>query len=84
MVAMAMNIKSERAHRLARELAGRTGETVTQAVTAALEERLDRLRRDQRATVEEMLAIGRRCAARLKHPPINHDELLYDERGLPK
>ncbi len=39
---MALNIKHPEADRLARELAARTGETITQAVLNALRERLKR------------------------------------------
>jgi antitoxin VapB len=42
---MALSIKTEEADRLARELARLTGETMTEAVTRALEDRLDRVRR---------------------------------------
>jgi antitoxin VapB len=41
---MALSIKTDDADRLARQLAALTGETMTQAVTRALEERLERLR----------------------------------------
>lgn len=82
-----MNIKNERAHRLARELAALTGETVTGAVTEALRERLERLRGERGAGIaEQLLAIGKDCAARLREPyrSVDHAELLYDERGLPR
>ena len=39
---MALNIKNEETHRLARTLARRNRETVTLAVTIALRERLER------------------------------------------
>jgi antitoxin VapB len=39
---MALSIRTEEADRLARTLAKLTGETITQAVTNALRERLDR------------------------------------------
>ncbi len=42
-----MNIKSERAQRLAKEVAAQTGETMTAAVENALQERLERLLRDK-------------------------------------
>jgi antitoxin VapB len=41
---MALSIKTEEADRLARELARLTGETMTEAVTRALRERLERER----------------------------------------
>ena len=84
---MSLNIKSEEAHRLARELARLTSESMTTAVTEALRERLDRLRRAEPAGLaDRLLAIGRDCAARLKEPyrSTDHGELLYDERGLPR
>lgn len=45
---MALSIKTEEADRLARELAAVTGETMTEAVTTALRERLSRVRRAAR------------------------------------
>ena len=84
---MSLNIKSEEAHRLARELARLTGESMTAAVTAAVRERLDRLRRDEAVGLaDRLLAIGKDCAVRLKEPfrSADHGDLLYDERGLPR
>lgn len=83
---MTLNIKDPEAHKLAQAIAQETGETMTRAVKEALRERLDRLRRRRKpeATVEDLLAIGRRCAATLKGKPVDHAELLYDERGLPR
>ncbi len=83
---MSLNIKNPETEELAHILARETGETVTRAVTVALRERYDRLRKVKkgRASAEELLDIGKRCATTLKHPPIDHDRLLYDERGLPK
>ena len=37
-----------------------------------------------RASVEELLAIADRAAAHAHRPYLDHAELLYDERGLPK
>jgi len=83
---MSLNIKDPEAHELARKIAQRTGETMTRAVTEALRERLARLDRAEKpeATADDLLAIGRRCAATLKGKPADHGSLLYDERGLPK
>jgi len=33
---------------------------------------------------EDLLAIGRRCAAHLKGKLVDHGDLLYDDIGLPK
>ncbi|MPZ15367.1 MAG: transcription factor [Chloroflexi bacterium] len=84
---MSLNIKRAEAHRLARELAELTGENLTVAVTTAVRERLDRVRRKRGASlVDRLLAIGRDCAAHLQEPyrSIDHGALLYDERGLPR
>lgn len=85
---MTLNIKNEETCRLARDLARMTGETMTGAITLALRERLAReeRRRDLDARVEELLAIGRRCAESLKPGPsaIEHGDLLYDDHGLPR
>ena len=83
---MTLNIKDPEAHKLAQAIAQQTGETMTHAVKEALRERLERLRRQRKpeATVEELMSIGRRCAATLKGKPTDHGELLYDEHGLPR
>jgi antitoxin VapB len=84
---MGLNIKNEDAHRLAQELANITGESLTTAVTQALRERLDRVRRTGRGSLaERLLAIGKDCAPRLKEPfrSADHGDILYDERGLPR
>jgi antitoxin VapB len=61
---MSLNIKNERTHKLVAELAKVTGESMTQAVTVAVEERLQRESRKRRAesTFDDLLEIGRRCA----------------------
>ncbi len=83
---MSLNIKNQEAYRLAQAVARLTGESMTNAVTVALRERLERVRRGRKrkATTEELLAIGQRCSAGLAGPPADHGALLYDERGLPK
>lgn len=45
---MALNIKDVETDRLARELAGVTGESITEAIRTAVEERLRRVRRQSR------------------------------------
>jgi len=82
---MSLNIKNQEAHRLATELARRTGESLTEAVTQALRERLERVEPPD-GLAQELLEIGRDCAARLDPSvrSLDHGELLYDERGLPR
>jgi antitoxin VapB len=84
---MTLNIKNAETHRLAQELAALTGESMTAAVTEAVRERLERVRRDRGLSLaDRLLAIGKECAAHLKEPfrSIDHGDLLYDERGLPR
>ena len=83
---MALSIKDPEADRLARELAARTGETLTEAVVVALRERLARETGRTRSIPlrEELAAIRRRCAALPVLDTRAEDEILgYDERGLP-
>ncbi len=83
---MAINIKDPQTDRRARELAARTGETLTTAVSVAISERLERLR-GQRATPDlaaELDAIAERCAALPVVDRRPADEILgYDDHGLP-
>ena len=82
-----LNLKSDEAYKLAHELAERTGESMTRAVVVALQERLNRLEQKRCPNrLERLLAIARGSAKRFKEPyrSIDHGELLYDERGLPR
>ena len=84
---MALNIKNPAADRLARELADRTGETITEAVIRALEERLVRTegRGRLRSLKDEIDEIGRRCAALPDRDRRSADEILgYDSIGVPE
>ena len=84
---MSLNIKDEKTHRMARELARATGESMTAAVSEAIRERLERVRGSSRKSMaERLMELGSDCAARLKEPykSMDVDELLYDENGLPK
>ena len=84
---MSLNVKNRDAHRLARELADLTGESLTTAVTEALRERLQREREARRPALADLLLdIGRDCAAHLREPyaSADHAALLYDDAGLPR
>jgi antitoxin VapB len=85
---MALSIKDPEADRLARALAQRTGETMTQAVVNALRERLTREERKEQTVeslVEDVMDIGRHCASLplldARHP---NGIIGYDENGLPR
>ena len=85
---MSLNIKNDETCRLASELAGLTGETMTGAITVALRERLERelCNRSVEARLEAMRAISRRCSQLLRPGPsaVEHGDYLYDEHGAPK
>ena len=84
---MSLNIKNPEAHRLARELAALTGESMATAVTEALRERLANTGRNKsRHLADRLLAIGKDCSAHLKEPfrSADHGDLLYGEDGLPR
>jgi len=84
---MALNIKNEETHRLVQALAEETGETLTEAVTVAVRERLEALHRKHRRK-EVMQSVHDiqefvRCL-----PDVDRrgaDEIIgYDEFGLPR
>ena len=86
---MALNIKNEKTRKLARKLAGLTDDTITGAVTIAITERLERVKRereqDREAFVRDILAIGGRCAAKMGPGPSAEEivEAMYGEFGEP-
>ena len=84
---MALNIKNPETERLAHLLADATGESLTEAVTAALRERLEAVRRA--ADREQMIASVQRLQEMVRSLPVldsrSADEILgYDEYGLPQ
>jgi antitoxin VapB len=84
---VSLNIKNEEAHELAQQLAKATGESMTEAVTQAVRERLHRVRGERGGGLaQRLLNIGKDCAAHLQEPfrTVDHDSLLYDEKGLPR
>ena len=83
---MALNIRNRTAEELANALAGLTRETKTQAVTKALRDRLDRVRRQRSGCrlAAELDNIALRCASLPVLDDRPPDEILrYDENGLP-
>jgi antitoxin VapB len=82
---MALNLKSAEADRLARELAVAAHESLTEAVTIALRERLTRVRNQQQSDLATRL---RRLSAWYMNLPVQDsrtpDEIIgYNEHGLP-
>ena len=83
---MPLNIKDKATEDVVRTLASLTGETVTQAVRHAAEDRLRQVRRSCQpgSQAMEILEIGRRCAALPDLDTRTPDEIVgYDEHGLP-
>jgi antitoxin VapB len=82
-----LNIKNAETCRLIHELAELTGDSMTSAVTTAVRERLHHLHERAKGDLaDRLLAIGRECAARFgaEYRSLDHDALLYDEKGLPR
>ena len=86
---MSLNIKNPEAHALAGRVAKLTGETLTEAVTTALRERLERIERSEGFDEElyrrlKAIAEGSRGLWREPYLSAEIGDLLYDEMGLPK
>jgi antitoxin VapB len=83
---MGISIKNDHTEQLARELARETGESLTTAITRALEDRLRRV--EGRRSPAEKLALARAALRRVDALPVlderSPDQILgYDEHGLP-
>ncbi|MGA9511239.1 MAG: type II toxin-antitoxin system VapB family antitoxin [Candidatus Sulfotelmatobacter sp.] len=84
---MALSIKSMEAERLAREIAAKTGESLTTAIQKSLSERLDRLtnQRRKQILVTQIDDILRRVDELPVQDSRTEDEILgYDEHGVPQ
>ena len=84
---MAISIKSIETERLAREIASKTGESLTGAIQKALEERLDRIKQQRRNQIlsSQLEDILRRVDQLPVVDSRTPDEILgYDEHGLPR
>ncbi len=90
---MPLNIKNEQVSRLANQLAQETGESITEAVGKAIEERLALLERRARrkGLAGRLTEIGRKVKQYASETPEGREWLtkdfdaeLYDERGLPR
>jgi antitoxin VapB len=86
---MALHITNPKANRLARRLAKQTGESLTNVITEALEEKLRRDARpkyiDENAKMAELLAIAKRATGLQAEKKTSREliEELYNEDGLP-
>ena len=84
---MAIIIKNMETERLAREIAAKAGESLTEAIGKALRERLERMKRERR----NQLLSGQlhEILRRVDQLPVldsrTPDEIVgYDEHGLPR
>jgi antitoxin VapB len=75
---MALSIRNKKTEELARQVAKTTGESLTEAIQHALEDRLARLRgkRTEQDLVEQILGIARRCSALPDRDTRAADEIL--------
>ncbi len=83
---MALNIRNGETERLAALVAELTGETKTEAVTKALRDRLERIRKDRAglSLADELDQIALDCASLPVLDERTADEILgYDDTGLP-
>jgi antitoxin VapB len=84
---MGISLKNDKAEKLARQVAAEAGESLTDAIIHALEERLERLERQKgRQTAPDiagiLMKISRRCSSLPDLDTRNAEEILgYDEKG---
>jgi antitoxin VapB len=84
---MPLNIRNDETEKLAAALAKLTGETKTEAVTQALRERIERVRRSRtrKRLADELDEIALHCSTLPIRDPRSADEIMgYDEHGLPR
>jgi len=87
MIPMPLNIRNEETEQLAAALAKLTGETKTEAVTQALRERIERIRRNRarKRLADELDEIALHCSTLPVRDARAADEIMgYDEHGLPR
>jgi len=84
---MALSIKNSETERLARQVARATGESLTEAIHRALEERWQQLKtkRHSRILDSQLEELLRRVDALPTLDSRTEDEILgYDEHGMPR
>ncbi len=84
---MPLSIKNEATESLARRVARETGESLTEAIQTALQERWERLRQKRRGhlVADQIQDILRRVDTLPRKDSRPEDEILgYDEHGIPR
>jgi antitoxin VapB len=84
---MPLSIKSLKTEQLAREIAAKTGESITGTIEKALEERLDRVNRERGR--QNLMSQLEEILQRMDQLPVldsrTPEEIIgYDEHGLPQ
>jgi antitoxin VapB len=82
---MPLSIRNQKTEALARQVAKMTGESLTEAIQHALEDRLARLqgKRTKQDLAEQILSISRRCGALPDLDTRSADEILgYGQDGM--
>jgi antitoxin VapB len=80
---MALSIRNQRAGKLTRKIAVKSGKSITQAIIHALEERLQQLRGRKKVLdpVEEIMKISKRCSQLPHRDTRRAEEILGHDRG---
>jgi len=79
---VALIIKSEATERLALQVSGETGESVAEVIQKSLEERWERLKRQRKGQIDDLLC---RVDALPSQNSQSENEILgYDENGIPR
>ena len=85
---MQLNINNKRTYQLAQQLSDLTGESMTRAVTRAIEAQLKQLQTQQRSITSNRLAAVMDIARTNAELPLldtrDPDTILYDADGLPR
>jgi antitoxin VapB len=87
---MALHLTNPKTDKLARELSKETGESLTEAVNTALQERLDRVAKRKKADEDKFvadilkIARGAKGLRKQKKSSVELFDDLYDEDGLPR
>ena len=84
---MPIFIRNPKTEAIARELARESGDSLTEAITVALEERLERLRGsgNPAALLDQILKISTRCASLPTRDTRNEEAILgYGDDGAPE
>jgi antitoxin VapB len=84
---VALSIHNPKAEKLAREVAAKSGESITQSIITALEDRLERIEGKRAVTnlAAELMKIGERCSRLPDLDQRTPEQILgYDPTGVPE